>query len=220
MTTKLVINHVADKKAPLYHVYPQQMQPQGAYIELDCKTGQMIADWNGEIGNAIPFSVYHGHDRRWPVPNNMSADAINSLMDEIAPLAQRVLDGYDSTWDGNNMVAVLDDDAQEAEAAIVSLIPDEGDLVVWDVEEYLFGNCHLIEHWDTQSIEDAVAELEATVESGSVVLGDFEDALINHACEALDYRPASYLNRNHIKILWQRGEIDRERVKEWLREMK
>ena len=121
-TTTVEIRRVAEWDA-LHCNYQGQTERQGCYIELDCQTGLLTATYNAEIGNAIPFSVYHGHDRRWGIPC-LIADAANDLLDEISPLAQRVLDGYTSEWDGNNHVARLSDDAQAAEDEIERLIDD------------------------------------------------------------------------------------------------
>lgn len=138
--TKLEIRQLTAWDALHCH-YERQTERQGCYIELDCKTGIMAASYNAEIGNAIPFSVYHGHDRRWGIPC-LTADAANELMEEIAPLAQRVLDGYESHWDGNNHVAALTDDAQQAEteieAEIETLRVDEHNGVSeWDAASWL-----------------------------------------------------------------------------------
>jgi len=130
-TTKLEIRKLTAWDS-LFRHYPQQTAQQGCYLELDCKTGVLHATYNSEIGNAIPFSVYHGHDRRYGVPC-LTAAAANELLNEIAPLAQRVLDGYAARWNGNNIVADLTDDATAAEeaieAAVANLSVDESNTV-------------------------------------------------------------------------------------------
>jgi transcriptional regulator with XRE-family HTH domain len=105
----------------LYRHYDGQHEPQDAYIELDTQNETLSATYNGEIGNAIPFTVYHGLDRRYGIPI-LTADAANRAMHEIAPLADRVIAGTTVEWDGNNNVAVLDEDAQAAEAEIEKLL--------------------------------------------------------------------------------------------------
>lgn len=87
---------------------------QDAYIQLDLETGIMSANYNGEIGNSIPFSVFHGRVRRWTIPV-LTADAANQVMQDWAPTAQRILDGSTIEWDGNNHVAVLYADAHDAD---------------------------------------------------------------------------------------------------------
>jgi transcriptional regulator with XRE-family HTH domain len=101
----------------LYRHYDGQSEAQPAYIELDLRKGALLADFDSEIGGAVPFSVSHGFDRRYRIPV-LTAEAANRVMREIAPLAERVLADWEEEWDGNNMVAVLGDDAQAAEEEI------------------------------------------------------------------------------------------------------
>lgn len=54
-------------RKPLYHQYPRQFRPQGAYIEIDTRDGSVMADWNPEIGNAVPSDVYNGAVVRIPI---------------------------------------------------------------------------------------------------------------------------------------------------------
>jgi hypothetical protein len=126
---------------PLYHHYSQQSSPQGAFIELDLSTGRLSADWNSEIGGAVPMDVYHGHVRRFRIPNNLHRDEINKLLDEVKPFAEVAVEGYDTYWDGNNHKPELSEEAQEALDAIERVCEDlldssEG-TPVWSVDEWL-----------------------------------------------------------------------------------
>ncbi len=125
--------------------YDGQTNSQDCYIELDCENETLSASYNGEIGNAIPFSVYHGHNQRFGIPC-LLPDAVNGLMKKIKHLADRVVDGYESHWDGNNNVARFDDDAKEAIEEIQQLCDDaENDsdetntLQEWDAGDWLGG---------------------------------------------------------------------------------
>jgi transcriptional regulator with XRE-family HTH domain len=121
----------------LYRHYDRQSEAQPAYIELDLREGTLLADYNAEVGNAIPFSVFHGFERRYSIPV-LHGDAANRVMEELVPLADRMLADWEEEWDGNNMVAVLGDDAKAAEEEIEMLLGvsyDEDDLVAeWDVD--------------------------------------------------------------------------------------
>lgn len=121
----------------LYHRYDGQGSAQDCYIWLDCETSQLGASHDAETGNAIPFAVYYGHTQRWSIPA-LKADAANALLEEIAPLAARVIAGYSSEWDGSNF-ADFDADAEAARDEITALCEratnsaDESDCVnVWD----------------------------------------------------------------------------------------
>ena len=131
--TKIEIRTVGEWN-DLFCQYSGQFQQQDCFVELDCGSGILRAAYNCEIGNAVPFSVWHGHDRRYCIPC-LTADAANSLLEELAPLAQRVVDGYTSEWDGSNHVARFTEDARLAEEEIEAAIEshhfrfDDGDLV-------------------------------------------------------------------------------------------
>ena len=126
----------------LYHKYPTQLQPQPTYIELDPEAETLRADWDSEIGNAVPVAVWHGRICRYTLPSAyLRAEAIAWFMDEIAPYAQRVCDGYSGRWDGSNYVGELDDDAREAEEVIYRILDDqmddEGDCIqVWEAADW------------------------------------------------------------------------------------
>lgn len=122
----------------LYHHYPNQTQPQAVYLELDPEERTLRADWNGEIGNAVPVSVWHGRIRRYCLPSPYFTDlTIDNLLDEIAPFCERVCDGYDSEWDGNNYVGQLTEDAKDAEHEIAHILEQaDPDLNVMDADDY------------------------------------------------------------------------------------
>ena len=131
--------HFVNKIADLYHHYSSQTNPQPCYVELDCENEILLADWNGEIGNAVPFSVWNGHTIRWTIPPLLASTA-NTLLNEIFPIAERVISGYKSVWNGNNNVAYFNEDATEAIEEIEKLCCtdwDESDCVIaWDAIDW------------------------------------------------------------------------------------
>lgn len=105
----------------LYCRYDRQSEAQGIYVALDCRDGSLTMSYDGEIGNAVPGEVWHGYVRRYHLPCIPTVEAAGDLLETLAPIAQRVVDGYSSDWDGNNIVAVFAEDAEDAEADIVRL---------------------------------------------------------------------------------------------------
>jgi hypothetical protein len=105
-------------KHPLYRIYPRQLNPQDAYIELDPESAELSADWNAEVGNAIPMPVYHRRILRYPVTPYLTSEEANTLMEEISPLALIVCNEYSEAWDGSNMVGQLTEEGEEASEAI------------------------------------------------------------------------------------------------------
>lgn len=124
--------------------YPGQTSAQPCHVELDCESGALCAEYDTEIGNAVPMRVYHGHVQRWGIPA-LRARFANALLEEIAPLAERVVAGYDSEWNGHNNVATFDADATAAMAEIGDLCEraesdaqDDG-IRVWDAGDWYQG---------------------------------------------------------------------------------
>ncbi|MFF5893821.1 hypothetical protein ACFY72_34395 [Streptomyces globisporus] len=101
----------------LYRHFDGQSEPQGTYIELDLQQESLLADYDAEIGGGSPAAVHHGFERRYAIPV-LIGEAANRVMEEIAPLAVRMLADWEEIWDGNNMVARLGEDARAAEAEI------------------------------------------------------------------------------------------------------
>lgn len=112
MGTSVTITKV-EGKLDLFAHYTGEYQPQDVFIALDADEGRLWADYNAEIGNAVPSSVWHGHVKRWGVPL-ISASTANDLMERLIPLATRIIKGYTSKWNGSNEVACYTDDAETA----------------------------------------------------------------------------------------------------------
>lgn len=134
-----MITVAAVEGTELHHQYPGQSGPQRCYVELDARTGELGAESNPEIGNAYPFDVHHGHRIRWSIPA-LKAPVANVLLEEIAPIADRIVAGYERVWDGSNNVARYTDDARAAEEEIGRLCEatrgDGGELVIWDASDW------------------------------------------------------------------------------------
>jgi hypothetical protein len=107
----------------LYRHYGGQDGPQDCFISLDLRDGELTADWNGEIGNSVPESVWHGQVLRWGIPC-LTSKAANLFLTEIAPIAQRILDGAEIVWDDHNNVGRLDEQAQTASEEIAAMCED------------------------------------------------------------------------------------------------
>ena len=215
-----ITKNLQDNPAPLYHQYPGQCQPQPAYIELDCRgAGELMADWNGEIGNAIPMYYWNGLAVRWGISCAAAGGSIAALFEDADFLAccERIMAGFEEHWDGSNFVGRYTDDANSAIVDAERIIDSMIDCCeVWPVSDYLFTSCELVDFWNDNSLDDAVISIKTGIDSNMVVVGDIEQALVDRALSDLDYFPER-LNRNHIKTLWQHGKITRSDVKDWLR---
>ena len=157
--TKVSIHHLGSEYLhPLYTQYGGQTSAQPAHISLDVRTGDLKAETNYEIGTAVPFDVWHGVIQRYGINNELTYTEINELMDELAPLAQRVIDGAEVGYNTQaNLTASFSDDAQEA----IESIEDKCE----DIET-TSGGVWQAEQWFAQvSAEEAYGLTAKTTES-------------------------------------------------------
>lgn len=207
-TTNLTIktDNLRGEIAPLYCRYQGQTNAQPAYVEMD-EDGNVSADYSGEIGNAVPMTVWHGRTLRWAVSNQVRGDELADLIerDDVVALLERVYLGHSVEWDGNNHVGRLDDDAQAASDELDELFAaessDEHNLVdVYDVDDYV-GNTGLLNIWRGKPLDDVVRENEEWAEEEGVIIdGDLERTLLSSA-ESFVARGKSGLDMHHLDAL-------------------
>lgn len=121
-TGEPLIFKCARKLADYRMTYPGQLKPQNAYFELTENCNIITPTYNGEIGNAVPFSVYHGRDRRYYFHPSLPLKAVNKLGRDLLPYMEKVRAGIFMAYDGNNYIARLTEDAQQAEDEILAII--------------------------------------------------------------------------------------------------
>ena len=130
------------KPDALYCRYQGQSQPQDAYIEIDWREETIRADFNAEIGNAVPFAVWHGLRTRYGVPCGALPKGINELMDEFLPIVQEVAERYEEKWDGSSWVGGFRNDSEDdpVSLALDCWVEDRARhlpcLEVWDASDW------------------------------------------------------------------------------------
>jgi len=162
----VTIKPVTGKRALFCH-YKGQFSPQDCFVELDCEERTLSASYNGEIGNSIPFRVYHRRCIRWTIPC-LTADAANALLEELADEAAIVCDGYESVWDGHNHIGKLDDDARAASETIQATC--EGGS--WSDHEIISPPWHAGDWYEPVNVEQ---ELGITVETTNEQLAELAE---------------------------------------------
>jgi len=101
--------------------YPSQCEPQRTYAELNCSTNELYSSYSSEIGNSTSMDCFHNRALRWQISPWMKLSSINSLLEEIKPIAQKVLDGYSEVYNGRNYVGVLSGEVDVYEREIERL---------------------------------------------------------------------------------------------------
>lgn len=212
-----------DGIAPVYEKYDREFQAQPAYIRMD-EDGEIDAWVNGEIGNAVPASIWNGRTLTWRVPSNVRGDALLAFVKEHQGLFERVYLGHEVDFDGNNHVGKLDEDAQEASEEIeqaAEALRDET-IDVCSMEEWMHacGSNKLADMWVAdQSLEEAAQEAEESARDAlrdSVLVEDPEsakDVLIEWAHDELRNHPQR-LSKTHFKGLIAEGKITLEEAQE------
>lgn len=154
-----------DTPDALYRHYQGQSERQPCFLALDLEGGELWGDYNGEIGNGVPASVWHGLTLRWDM-SCLTAEAANALLAEAAPIAQRVLDGSSIEWNGSNNVGRCNEDAQAAAEELHELAASYNEpglcVVEWDVHGFFFDDADAIGYGITATSSDA--DLEALAE--------------------------------------------------------
>lgn len=188
--TDLTITRCA-APAELYRRYQNQSKPQPAYIELDLRTGRLFATYDSEVGGARPFSVRRGFDRRYPTPV-LTAAAANRVMEEIRPLAERVLADWEETLDArqSNLVAVLGEDAAAAEEEIFKHLGDgfeDADRVAaWDIDGAVNGEEAKEFGITADTTDERLAEIAAEIKSALADCGESDVVVVNGLEEYLE----------------------------------
>lgn len=165
----------------LFRHYRGQTSPQSCYVSLDCRSGKLSAAYNPEIGNAVTTAEYHGHIRSWSIPCLRETPA-NALLEQIEPLAERVVVGYRNEWNGSNHVAAFDEDALEAIDKIAVLCEgvdaSEG-VRAWDAGDWLTASGNTRREVVCQELgitaettDEEIAAIESRVEEEARATGE------------------------------------------------
>ncbi len=157
-----IIESDFDGIAPVYQHYAGQHQPQLAYIRMD-EDGQIDTWVNGEIGNAVPASVWHNRTLTWRVPADARGEALLAFVKDHQRLFERVWQGHKVEWNGNNWVGKLTEDAKAAYEEIEAACSDIETIDVICMQDWLRAgrNNHFTDFWDGEyTLDEAASKAE------------------------------------------------------------
>ena len=136
--TKITIEHVStDELHPLYVQYDGQVTVQPTYIEFDLDSGDLSAEYSGDVGGGVPERVWDGEVVRYPIDPDLTADEINTLLDEIGPLAQQLFKERQRDFAGTisgRLVIVATDTVDPIQQLCDRQTESSG---VWDAEMWI-----------------------------------------------------------------------------------
>lgn len=144
MTIININPYTTTNQAALWRHYSGQQEAQPVFLSLDLRDGEWTADYNPEIGGAVPSAVYYGKVLRFRLPIIPTTDAVNRVLAELAPLAQKLLDGdqdaenaiyeaIEGEWDDEDIVAVWPIEAIDVDAAEYGITADTADAQLEDI---------------------------------------------------------------------------------------
>jgi len=174
-----------------------QFEPEPAAIQIDCKTETVTAAATRYITDATPSDVYYRHCLEFCVPNNITGRALNRVFQnaEFRRLCERIIDGYDTEFDGKNVVGVYSDDATAAIAELEHWL--ETNIDDADCAQFLTADDFVYDNHDTLDVsaETSDEEIEKEAEKICEELAADNWAIVGGA-EALAEKMIEY--RDHL----------------------
>jgi hypothetical protein len=148
------------------------------------------------------MAVWHNLELRFSVLATVSGKALTDFCQDHAQFFERICNGFESVWDGNNYVGRYSPDALDAQDDLTCAIKRElnDELIsVWRIGEYLAeGNNPLHKEWpEGQTLEQAAAALFEKATSGLDVelygdQDDVEEYLLNRMDNLCGNIPQGY----------------------------
>lgn len=168
--------------APLYCRYPGQCNAQTAYVTLDPEDRTLTADYDHEIGNAIPMRVWHYRMYRITVSPFLSGKQVADLLEDedFQKLAETVIAGYECNWDGSNMKGALTDEAQDALEEMERIAADiDGELIAMNAADYVEPiRSEITAEMTDREIAEKVIDLKVEARVNNIIIeGDIEKLL-------------------------------------------
>ena len=204
-----------DGTAPLYKVYPQQLQPQQAYLGFNPEADELAleADYSGEIGNAVPANVWNGLIQRFSVSPRVLRSEIEALAsdEKLAGLLERVKAGFSSDpYRGG----IYTDDAREAIQEIELYLQGLDEAEVWDAGDWVASGVCIEAAALKASFEEYAEEFVGLEEPNQVISGDIPTAI----ARALSYLVAARSDEKAYKVAQMLAAFDADEYGQLLEE--
>src|SRR5690606_9779481 len=130
----------------------EQFEPEPAAIQINCKTETVTAAATRYITDATPSDVYYRHKLEFCVPNCITGRALNRIFEnaEFRRLCERIINGYDTEFNGKNVIGVYSDDATAAIAELEQWL--ETNITDADCAQFLTADDYVYANHDTLEI--------------------------------------------------------------------
>jgi len=184
----LTINTInSDHAMPLYEEDRGQEGP--AYLYLDTRDGDVyLRGIHPAHASSWGVDEHNGHVRKWSIPNNLTVRGYNALLADtnVLQLLERVYQGAEEYYDGNNYKTRLNDDAEAADIELEKITAeinqcgaDYESLDAWDASMWLELSTYANLVKEGESHEDAALRLhgEALREGKYCSIANLENVL-------------------------------------------
>jgi len=170
---------------PLYERYEGQTDPQTAQLIMD-EDGKVEVGVSGEIGNSVSIDVWNGRMLTWRLPNYLSVQGIDALLDKVEPLLKELHRHHTVVWDGSNFIGQIDDEGERLSMRIEKIIDDfeawrdPTDVVeIWDAVEYFQNSISELkaEYNVAENKAAYLTEIRDNAEAENVYLDRFDELI-------------------------------------------
>lgn len=131
--------------------------------------------------NATPECRWNGRELAQSITRPNQSELCSYMRGDALPLIQRILDGSEIEWNGNNHVGVLDDDAQSAWEELLDDLDhlDESEYSFWNIEDWLQQADFDLAGKTDNELRALAKSIETDAKNDGVILnGDVYDYLI------------------------------------------
>ncbi len=172
----------------LFCRYPGRRRHQSTHIYVDLDRRAFGASYNPYDDSTVSERVFDGREV-WTKIALLKQAPLAALLEKIAPLAERMADGYDRRWTGSRHVVSLSEDAknarEEIEEACYAASQREQDIVsVYDASDWFAMDDRELSKilgigvfTPDETIEEIAREQELALPESEAILFDGEHAL-------------------------------------------
>lgn len=171
---------------------PYNNEETGFSIYIDAENESIGIDELVPGESGMSFREYHGYymtvtigeqNRLDPQKYPNASDLVELIAtDEAQALIQRVIDGFTTNWDGNNMHGRYNEDAQAAAKELEDLIDDldRESYVTWDADDWLQGVGSKEYGITAETTDEQLASIaETIVQDAYTDGGDYDHVIVD-----------------------------------------
>lgn len=175
------IEHISPMLDGKEHHYSDELT-----LDIDDSGVSVFVRTRYSSDNGIPMDVWHGRRREYVLATGPAVIALDQIREDLKDggklsiLIDRIRAGHSVDWDGSNFRGKLNDDADEADRELDSMINDDwrgnpyvnDGWSVWDESEYAYDamKTEVKSDWTNERIEEWLTEIRSFADGDCVML--------------------------------------------------